>query len=409
MSAALTLIQLISEQTIQNLLPILRLRPARLVHLVTAKTAGRSAHLVAASHAAGLDPGLAVVQLSSMPGIQESFNAVMDCIGQASAIGETSVVNFTGGTKLMSIGAYAAALQQKVPSLYVDTQDACFVDGGTSPGMSTLLAGDWSFTPIRKQLRVDTIAIANGVPRVTNGRAWKPLLPLALHFYRQPDEEEATHEAFHGPSGLVPHGREPKSPKEWLPLLNRPLTLPPRVAGLAVAAGIIRVDSQPAFFLPSESRDELHLMATQQVPDFRQRYFKAVAPIQQAISILTGGWWEVVVADAIEQSGLVRDLRWSVEVGEQSGSLEEDLVALDGVELVYVSCKRGGHKARLLPLLEEVRARAATLGGTFNRRFLAVRHPPVGRMADNLRNRARELGIRLITGDDVYRAGAFAR
>ncbi len=166
----LTLIQLISEQTIQNLLPILRLKPKKLVHLVTPKTAGRSAVLKAAAKAAGLDPELEVIQLSPMPGIPECFNAVVDAPAKNKTEGQ-SVVNFTGGTKLMSIGAFAAAQTQTVPSLYVDTMDACFVDGATSPEMTKLLASDWSFTPIRNQLRVDVLGIANSVSRITSGNS----------------------------------------------------------------------------------------------------------------------------------------------------------------------------------------------------------------------------------------------
>ena len=82
---------------------------------------------------------------------------------------------------------------------------------------------------------------------------------------------------------------------------------------------------------------------------------------------------------------------------------------MDGVELLYINCKRGGSKARLLPLLEEVRARAATIGGSFNRRFLAVLQPPQGKVAANLQQQAAKLGIRLITGDNVYQPGIFAR
>ena len=406
----ITLIQLISEQTIQNLLPILRLKPAGLIHLVTPKTAARSAHLLDAAHAAGIDPRLSVVQLSAMPGIPESFNAVTDCLNQMVESGTAPVINFTGGTKLMSIGAYAAALQHKTPSLYVDTQDACFVDGGTSSEMGRLLNNDWSFTPIRNQLRVDTLAIAGGIQRVTGGRDWRPFLPLADHLLRQIDDELNVHAAIHGPVGIVPQGREPRTPRDWLPLFDEPLSLPEQVARLGIDAGLLRTGANGAAFLPDGSRSELEILANNRVDQFNARYFRAIAPIQQAVGFLSGGWWEVIVAHALDKSGLVRDLRWSVQVGDRTGAdLEEDIVALDGVELVYISCKRGGAKARLLPQLEETRARAASLGGAFNRRFLAVRQSPSVKVAENLRTRAAQLGIRIITGANVYQPGIFAR
>jgi len=160
----LTLIQLISEQTVPNLLPILRLRPDRLVHLTTPKTSARANHLRAAAQAAGLKPDVEVIELSAMPGVSETHHAVRESLLQARDADGEAAVNFTGGTKLMSIGAYSAALREKAPSLYVDTQDSCFVDGATSPRMAELLENDWSFTPIRKQLRVDILAIATALP-----------------------------------------------------------------------------------------------------------------------------------------------------------------------------------------------------------------------------------------------------
>ncbi|MCF7786756.1 MAG: DUF1887 family protein [Prosthecobacter sp.] len=405
-----TLIQLISEQTIQNLLPILRLKPQKLVHLVTPRTAARSAVLKAAAKAAGIDPESESIQLSDMPGIPECFNVVTEALSKSKE-GMQTVVNFTGGTKLMSIGAFAAAQTKKVPSLYVDTQDACFVDGATSPEMSTLLSGDWSFTPIRNQLRVDVLGIANGVSRITSGESWQVMLPLAEHLFNHISDEEATHAAVHGPTGLFPKGLEPRTPKDWLPILDKPIRLPAPVAMLAVEADLVRPGpSDSEVLLPNSTRAELDHLVNHQVPDFAARYFKAVAPIQQAAAFLTGAWWEVIVSDAAQKSSLFRDLRWSAQVGERNGpDTEEDILGVDGVELLYINCKRGGAKARLLPLLEEVRARAATMGGSFNRRFLAVLQPPHGKVAANLQQQAAKLGIRLITGDNVYQSGIFSR
>lgn len=405
-----TLIQLISEQTIQNLLPVLRLKPDRIVHLVTPKTAARSVGLQAAAQAAGIHPEIETIQLSTMPGISECFN-IVDSILSKIGNDVTCVVNFTGGTKLMSIGAFAAAQARKAPSLYVDTQDACFVDGATSPEMSRLLGGDWSFTPIRKQLRVDVLGIANGVPRITAGKPWLAMLPLAKALFETIADEEATHAAIHGPSGIFPKGFEPRTPADWLPIFHRPIQLPAHIARLAVETGLVRPGpAESTVLLPDATRQEMDHLANHNVPDYANRYFRAVAPLQHASAFLSGGWWEVIVCDAAQTSGHFRDLRWSAFVGERSGpDTEEDILGVDVVELLYINCKRGGAKARLLPLLEEVRARAATIGGSFNRRFLAVLIPPQGKVAANLELQAKRLGVRLITGANVHQPGIFSR
>jgi len=193
-------------------------------------------------------------------------------------------------------------------------------------------------------------------------------------------------------------------------VIDTHVKLPEPVAALAAEAGLVRLSGTGEIMLPDITREDLEMLSATQVDDFHARYFQAVAPIQQAIAFLTGGWWEVIVVDAMNKTGLLRDLRWSVQVGDRYGAdVEEDIVALDGVELVHVSCKRGGAKARLLPQLEEVKARAASLGGSFNRRFLAILNPPPGKVGINLQQRAKELGVRLITRHSVYQPGSFAR
>lgn len=407
----MTLIQLISEQTIQNLLPILRLMPKRLVHLVTSRTAGRSDWLKSAALAAGIRPEVIPVELSSMPGIMECNKLVLKAISEAKFRQDEIMVNFTGGTKLMSIGAYAAALREKVPSLYVDTQDACFVDGGTSPEVQRILEGDLSFDPILKQMRVDVLGIANGVERVTGGERWEPLAPLANHLFENEREEEIVHELLYGAAGLLPKGQEPRKPQGWLELLDREFVLPARVAELALEAGLLKMGGESGSVrLPDDTRNELICLSETQVKDYFTRFASATSPMKRVLTFLGGGWWELVVCQAASRSGLFRDLRWSAHVGERNGpDTEEDVLGLDGVELLYISCKRMSTGSRLLPLLEEIRARASTIGGTFNRRFLAVRIGPHGRVAENLRKRAHELGIRIVTGANILEPGVLSR
>jgi hypothetical protein len=52
MSAPLALIQLISEQTMQNLVPVFALKSVKVFHLATPKTAARSTSIVEAARQA---------------------------------------------------------------------------------------------------------------------------------------------------------------------------------------------------------------------------------------------------------------------------------------------------------------------------------------------------------------------
>ncbi len=413
----ITLIQLISEQTMQNLLPVLRLKPARLVHLATPETVARSNHIVEAARQAQVRVEAETHLLSRMPGMAETFGAVKTAIQQCQGAGRTPVVNFTGGTKLMSIGAFSAALNpnHRALALYVDTMDEIFVDGRTSEGLSDLFEGDFSFTPLTRSLTVNTIAVANGRERVTAGRDWHPFLPLATHLFRQPGDEQATHEALYGKNGILPRAQTPQRPDQWAELLDREFQLPPAVTKLALAAGLVRASASGACRLPDVSRAELEALAEVRaqkrfLPDYDARRIAATDAVQQSINFLTGGWWEVIVADAVERSGLFRDIRWSANAGQRGGAdLEEDILAVDGVQVVCISCKRGGARSRLLSQLEELNARARSLGGHFTRRFFAVNLPLAGSVAKNLTQRARELGIRLLTPSDLAKADAFVR
>jgi hypothetical protein len=408
-SHSLTLIQLISEQTMQNLLPVLRLKPTRLIHLATPKTAARSHFIVEAARQAGLQPAVELVTLSTMPAMPETFNATKTAILDARDKGEVPVVNFTGGTKLISIGAYAAALHKdhRAISLYVATEDALFVDGRTAEGLTELLDDDFSFTPLRASLTVNTLAVAHGRQRVTGGRDWRPFLPLAQHLLGHPDQEQTTHDAI--TKGLFGGKPEPRTPADWLPVLARHIVLPDEVTRLAVSAGLVQTDSSGKTTLTRATEAELQRLADSYVPDFNPAYFRAISPIQQALGFLTGGWWEVVVADAAERSGAFRDIRWSAQVGERGGAdLEEDVLALDGVQIVSICCKRGGARDRLLPLLEEMNARARSMGGSFTRRFLAIYLPLRGAVARNLERRANELGVVVLNRQTLHRSDAFA-
>ena len=109
MSTPLTLIQLISEQTMQNFVPLLALKPARVVHLAAPRTAARSAQIVEAARQAQVSTELESIRLSEMPSLPETSRAVFRAAEAAGKAHQTPAINFTGGTKLMFIGAYDAA------------------------------------------------------------------------------------------------------------------------------------------------------------------------------------------------------------------------------------------------------------------------------------------------------------
>lgn len=407
MPAPIALFQLVSDEAMPNLAAMLALHPARVHHLVTPPVAARSDSLIRVGRQFPNPPEFHRDDLSEMPSIAEVERTLARALRATMSRDMMPVVNFTGGTKLMSIGAWRAAQAAQAVSLYVDTQHACFRDGGTAPGLETLLGGDLSFHRLRATLAVHHIVIANGCPRVTGGRDLEPFAPLARHLLAHPDEETALWEAIHGSRGLCPQGREPRDTAGWRRLLETPLHLPSATAAHAVNAGLLDARNAQVVLVEPEG---LRALAIRSAPTPAGDYFRAVRPLQFAISFLSGGWWEVAVGLAVRAHTGFRDLRWSVDTGHKApgGSVEEDLVAVDGIQLVHISCKRGGQRAGLFRALDEEAATAARLGGRFTRKFLAVYRPIQGRIGDFLRQRAQELRVRILAPADLSSSEAFA-
>ena len=117
-----TLIHLVSGQTLQNFLPMLALQPDRVIQIRSSDR--RFDRPCAALHRAAALAGFPgkiedrVIPAES-PGIGESEAAVRAALEGCG--GQTAVVNLSGGTKLMAIGALRAAGNLH-PAFYCDTE-----------------------------------------------------------------------------------------------------------------------------------------------------------------------------------------------------------------------------------------------------------------------------------------------
>lgn len=113
-----THISLIGEQNLPNLLPILHLRPARVVLVHTDFTtiaAARLSRLIEDKVKADVIPcpvdpfDIEQARIKILQTIQPDWSSDI-------------LVNFTGGTKMMSLAAYQAAVELNAPILYVQSE-----------------------------------------------------------------------------------------------------------------------------------------------------------------------------------------------------------------------------------------------------------------------------------------------
>lgn len=113
-----TIISLIGEQNIPNLLPILHRQPERVILVYTdftAETAVRLTKLIQSKVKAD------VIQLVvDAYNIDQTKNDILTAT--RSFLPADILVNFTGGTKMMSLAAYQAAADLNAPIFYVQSQ-----------------------------------------------------------------------------------------------------------------------------------------------------------------------------------------------------------------------------------------------------------------------------------------------
>lgn len=406
MNSGIALIQLVSEQAMPNLLAALALEPRLLIHLTTPKSHQVSARIAETCRRAALDLTHEDIGLSSMPSLAETRRAIGRAARRAADAGLLPVLNFTGGTKLMSIGAWEEARASAMPSLYVDTQERCFWDGETGD-FSPFAAALGDFDAAARKLRVDLVAFSNGVARTTAGCNHATLIPLADHLLRDQATERQVWEAISGRSGFLAKalGGPAFSPRDANQILYLYETtvegLPPETADLAVACGLLE-EAEDGMRIASvldgiDVVSEAHQLLSQRFErsEYRQRLNRLRNAAQLPLNFLSGAWLEVAAADAMNRSGRFHDVRWSVQVGDEEGyDLEEDVVALDGVRLAYISCKRS---SRLHAHAEEIRARANRIGGIFSSCYYVIHEMPHGAAKDDLLERCRQLGgIRVI-------------
>lgn len=111
-----TIISLIGEQNIPNLLPVLYLQPEQVVVVyteLTTKTAVRLTHLIK-------NKTKVLPLLVDAYDIAQTKEAILNMV-QSFATDDISI-NFTGGTKTMSLAAYQAAVDLNAPIFYLQSQ-----------------------------------------------------------------------------------------------------------------------------------------------------------------------------------------------------------------------------------------------------------------------------------------------
>ena len=370
---SLTLIQLVSEQTLQNLLPALALRPGRIIQVKSSDPRFQETprHFVDACKVAGLAatefPSAQTIPHDS-PDIQETMqclDAIVARYGKADL-----ALNLTGGTKLMSIGAYRVAAGHGIPSLYTDTRNRReFVDAKTGPwGLSLPCLAEQV-----QKLTVPMVMAAQGKDFLEDS-----FTELLLEFGREAWRLRLDyHEAISAWTGAIRNslprrnGRIDDRPAKLRQFLLTPLPTPASAAAAdyldaAAQAGLLRVEPDGRAYFAAEPKK---------------------SNIERVSNLLDGAWLELAVADMARGGGRFADLHWSVEPEQRGDDYgETDLIAVDRkkLNLAVISCKTSTEHVSTLEHLSSWRDRARTLGGSHASGHLCLFRAKSPEQANNL-------------------------
>jgi hypothetical protein len=404
-----SLLQLVSEQTMQNLLPLLALKPKTVIQVRSADERFKHAVENLKSAVASLRKTACYHDLSP-----EFFEIVIDAqspsadqtrrkVGESLSLWPGAVVNLTGGTKPMSIGAYSAAAHQDEPVLYCDSQTRRFLSLNERRPLPKLSG----FNEIAESLTVEAVLAAHGInsEKLHSSRPSQPQMECARTIHRLYRGNRVVYGGF---------GRKLRD------------QLYPKKRTISKGA----IDSVLQDGLPGPDNDAEHefLKAAAEAGWLREsngKWFYQLAGntlqkegrVRAALEILkalTGGWFELEVFESMRKSGLFGDLRTEVQSRDQSQQAvgETDIVGVDlqRLSLVFVSCKLSDEF--LTKPLEHVfatRHRALEFGGTFAQTVFCFREFRDSNKRRIIADGCRVVRARVIEGEPDFGVSGEAR
>ncbi len=363
MTSKRVLLNLVGEQPMPSLIPILQYRPGVVIFLYSDRTAPQVADVCAALELAGMD----ATQCVKMRIYPARFIRSADVIPRILADYPNAqfLFNLSGGTKLMALSLYRAA-QGRGDILYISADDECILH--LQPA-----------TIVEEPI---TVQVSVAVYLRTHGARIDPARSLDVASL-SPTLFEVARLLAQWTLGLADWRRalgrrkrvNPSAPYPVRVSLPRPSPVEAGIVGLLVRHGLVRAVGKGASFIVDDHKTWL---------------------------FLNGGWLELYAFDVARQMGLSHDCRVQVGIEHpELGQNELDLVVMRGTVATICSCKtgsapRGSAKVRLL---DELEARASALG-TFCGKLLIVSQPRKT-YGDSFVQRAKQMGIEVATGEDL--------
>jgi hypothetical protein len=398
-----TLIHLISEQTMQNLLPIMALQPDQVIHICSQDDRFDKAvtKLESAVSVAGLNPSFQIEKLQSrFPEVEDVRQALKSLL----RIFPDSVVNITGGTKLMSLGAFLGASEfVDVTVMYCDTDQQQF----RSIGQRSLPEEMPSFGSIASKLTLPIIMAAHG----KSPESWRDdefsheeiafgvkafsIRSQNYEIFQRYKWSKNLRDFFRNDRGRIPSSRGKLEALLSANILDAfPEDPPPCVVSFleaAAAASLVKRAEGGGYCLLEPAED-----------------ISLRSHVEKVANILDGSWIELFVLSVVQSAASCVDPRWSVEpLNNEEAEEARDFGETDVVflklprgSLHVVSCKTTLEKP--LEHIEALHKRSQNLGGRFAKAMLYVLDASKGQREELMRW-GRLLDVKILIGNDIFK------
>lgn len=362
------LIQLIGAQAQPNAICIKTINPQITVNIYTEKTEETARHL---EHF--LENHLPNIQFRSIkthsvfPSVNETkllFEKIFD--EPKDVENPEYIVNYTGGTKPMSIGAFLAGRERGASLIYVESanviregEDLAPCERWQPPQLSieetlaiegTSIEGSEEFSSLRIKMAHEILHLRE------KERKERPLSQNRFCFYPAYEERAFRKE----PSKVEEHFKNILKYGDFCGgIFNK----------------LIDLCQEENWLNPDRT------ISTTLLSDFKQ--------LSSANAFLDGGWWEILVAEAFKRLAPEDNTRWSVTA---AGNVEDDVLSIIDRRLFLVSCKAGRDQKGFKSEFHRIADRARQLGG-INAVPVFARY---GYLTPEMKDYARQLKIPVI-------------
>lgn len=388
----ITLIQLIGSQRLPNIYPVLAFKPDTIVNVYSEQTKEDQTVLEETIYnITNKKVNIKSIYLTAAPSTEETKQALQTYIENETSEQDLIITNYTGATKLMSIGAYLFAKETETASVYLDTQIHKFRDGNTSnySVVDRFLRGTESTKELLGSIPLDVILKAHSYAikqpkKPTNKESNKELLVLA-HAIDELKQSEPTKVLK-----LYESKDEKAKLKNINSLLVQPFDFGDTINKLCVEAKLMKwndADLKNNILIFAEP----HLSRSK-----RESHIKSVN------SFLSGCWWELLLLSELQQQINLDEILWSVDIQQGQGDPEEeDIFARINTEFFFFSCKISNALGKISTELDKLANRSRSMGGIFAKPILAIYNFTNPRDEKKFREKAEKLKITIITRENL--------